>query len=296
MWFICAVLTFLFWGFADLYYKKGNDEKDKYSHLKTGIIVGLVMGIHATLYLIISKSSVELIEIIKYLPVSLCYIISMIIGYKGLKYIELSISSPIQNSSGIITSILLCLIFKIVLSKLEIFGIALVFIGILLLSIYEMKASGVTKKEFLKKIKIHAIFFPIIYCIIDGLGTFLDSIYLDQMSLLSEDAALLAYEYTFLIYGTIVYIYLKYFKKVNIKLLKEKDKIGAALFETLGQFTYVFAITSHSVITIPIISCYSVLSVLLSRIFLKEKLTTYQYISIAVIFIGIIFLGIVEAL
>ena len=34
MWFVFAVLTFLFWGFADLFYKKGNSEKDKYSHLQ----------------------------------------------------------------------------------------------------------------------------------------------------------------------------------------------------------------------------------------------------------------------
>ena len=51
--------------------------------------------------------------------------------------------------------------------------------------------------------------FPIAYCILDGLGTFLDAIYLDKMKLISEDNALIAYEYTFLIYSIITYIYLK---------------------------------------------------------------------------------------
>lgn len=294
MWFICALLTFIFWGLADLFYKKGNESNNKYSHLITGMIVGLVMGIHATIYILVTHTNVTLIELIKYLPVSLCYIGSMIIGYKGLKYLELSISSPIQNSSGIITSLLLCFIFKINLSGIEKLGILVVFIGVLLLSFLEMKDNKITKGELLKVLKIQVIFFPIIYCLIDGIGTFLDSVYLDQLGIISGDAALLAYEYTFFLYGIAVYIYLKKVKCEKIAFIKEKMKFGAAIFETLGQFTYVFAITSHSVITIPIISCYSALSVLLSRIFLKEKLSLWQYTAIFIIFIGIIILGFVE--
>ena len=111
MWLIMALLTLFLWGIADLFYKKGNQKEEKYSHLKTGMLVGFVMGIHAIIYMIVKHVSFDFIAMLKYLPVSLCYIISMIIGYKGLKYINLSISSPIQNSSGIITSILLCIIF-----------------------------------------------------------------------------------------------------------------------------------------------------------------------------------------
>ena len=40
MWFIYALITLLFWALADLFYKKGANENDKYSHLKTGIMVG----------------------------------------------------------------------------------------------------------------------------------------------------------------------------------------------------------------------------------------------------------------
>lgn len=47
MWFVFALITTLAWGAADLFYKKGADEKDRYSHLKTAMTVGAVMGIHA---------------------------------------------------------------------------------------------------------------------------------------------------------------------------------------------------------------------------------------------------------
>ena len=290
MWFIFTLITFIAWGLADLYYKLGNSN-DKYSHIKTGIIVGLIMGIHATIFMIFNKESINLIEIIKYLPVSLCYIASMVIGYKGLRYLELSISSPIQNSSGIITSILLCLIFKIKLSYLEILGIIVIFIGVLILSILEIKEGK--QEKIIGSFKCFIVIFPIIYAIIDGLGTFLDAIYLDQLELISENSALIAYEYTFLIYGIIMLIYLK-IKKEPFKLFGEITKIKAALLETLGQFTYVYAISKNSVIAVPIISCYSALSVLLSRFYLKEKLSILSYIAIIIIFIGIILLGILE--
>ena len=38
------------------------------------------------------------------------YIASMTIGYFGLRYLELSVSSPVQNASGAVAC-LLCLIF-----------------------------------------------------------------------------------------------------------------------------------------------------------------------------------------
>ncbi len=290
MWMFYAILTFFLWGIADLFYKKGNREEDKYSHVKTGVFVGLVMGIHAIIYMLVHDIKLDFISLLKYLPVSLCYIISMIIGYKGLKYINLSISSPIQNSSGLITSLLLCIIFKTSLSIYEIIGLSIMACGVWILSLIENKEN---KKVIIQKLKLTAIIFPIMYLIIDGAGTFLDAIYLDYEEIISEDMALISYEFTFLIYGVISYIYLK-IKKENISFFKEKDKMLASIFETFGQFTYVFAISSHSVITAPIVACYSALSCLLGRIFLKEKLTKWQYVALIMIFSGIIMLAVFE--
>ena len=53
MWFLFTLITFCCWGIADLFYKLGN--KEEYSHVKTGIIVGLVMGLHAIIYLVVNK-------------------------------------------------------------------------------------------------------------------------------------------------------------------------------------------------------------------------------------------------
>ena len=101
-WFFFALICLLGWGCADLFYKKGTDEHDRYSHLRIAVWVGLVMGICAIIMMLIPfdeelktpMSVGALIENgIKYSPASLCYILSMVIGYAGLRYMEVSIDS-----------------------------------------------------------------------------------------------------------------------------------------------------------------------------------------------------------
>ena len=298
MWIICTLVTFICWGVADLFYKIGNQGKEDNNHLKTGVMVGLIMGIHATIFLFIKHVNMSLIEIIKYLPVSFFYIASMIIGYKGLKYLELSISSPIQNTSGVITALLLMFFFKEKFPFPFYIAVLLIFIGIIGLSMIELNEHKKERLEYKKKNKLSkvitlTILFPLIYCILDGAGTFIDGIYLDKLSLISEDNALVAYEYTFAIYALVTYIYLK-IKKQNFSIIKEKSKLWAAIFETGGQFFYVYAMSGNATISAPIVGSYCVLSMLLSRVVLKEKLSIKEYAGIFLVLVGIIILAIID--
>lgn len=291
---VYSLLAFILWGTADLFYKKGNVEEKKYNDIKTGIMVGIIMGIYATIYLIVKHVEINFIEILKYLPVSLCYISSMVIGYKGLKYIELSLSSPIQNTSGVITSLLLIVFFKELLPPLAYVAFILIFISIFSIYLMEKKENRnfeVNTKK--KKLNLLAIILPIGYCILDGLGTFLDALYLDKFELISEDSALIAYEYTFLIFAIMALIYLKV-KKEKFQIVKEKNKLLAASFETVGQFFYVYAMAYNSTISATIVGSYCVLSMLLSKIFLKEKLTTKKYIAIFGVIVGIVILAFMD--
>ena len=291
MFIIYALLSFLLWGITDLFYKKGNSIDGDRNHIKTGIIVGIVMGIHATIYLLVNHVEISILDIVKYLPVSALYISSMVIGYKGLKYIELSISSPIQNSSGVITTILLLIIFKEKLPIPAYLAIAMVFAGIVILSMAEVRDTRNERKIMLKNKGVFlVILFPLIYCVLDGIGTFLDSLYLDKFEIISEDVALVTYEYTFLIYAIISWIYCA-IKKEKVTFKADKDKWLAAIFETAGQYTYVFAMAGNSTISAAIVGSYCVMSFLLAAVILKEKLTLKQYIGIAINLVGIIVLS-----
>ena len=295
---IATLLTFLFWGIADLFYKIGNQGKGNRNHLKTGIMVGLVMGIHGTYLLLTTHTNIQIIDIIKYLPVSLCYIASMVIGYRGLKYLELSISSPIQNTSGVIVALLFIIFFKEHYDFPFYIALVSIFIGIICLSIIGLEDNKKKRKEFNKKntfqkILTLTILFPLGYCLLDGLGTFLDGIYLDKLELIGETASLIAYEYTFALYGLITFIYLK-IKKEDFSIINEKPKLAAALFETAGEIFYVTAMSGNSTVAAPIIGSYCVLSMLLSRIFLKEKLSKKEYACIFLVLIGVIVLAFLD--
>lgn len=296
MWFLFALLSTLLWGGADLFYKKGSVQEDTFSDVKTVVAVGFVMGAQAVFYMLLNGISVSLLTMLKYAPVSFFYILSMFIGYKGLRYLELSVSSPLQNSSGAVTTILLYIFISDIPGAIETASIIIILIGMLMLSVFERKKNVILKAgEEKYRYGAKAILFPIAYCVIDGIGTFLDGLYLDEYSLISESDALISFELTFLICGIIALIYLIK-KKQRFVLKTDYSKGIAAVFETAGQYFYVFAMSGRAVVVAPLVSSYCVFSVIFSRVFLKEKLDKKQYAAIAAVTLGIAMLGLCESL
>jgi len=297
-WYISAVLTILLWGTADLFYKKGTDSNDRYSHLRIVIMVGLVMGIQAVFELNKMDWQYNPVNLVKYLPVSFMYILSMALGYVGLRYLEVSINSPVSNTSGAIAGILAFIVLGKTMNIWQLFAVILITLGLIAIAIIqrnlaeeEMKKNNITiDRKY--KLGAVALIFPILYAVIDALGTFLDDVYLSN--LMTPEEALISYELTFLLCGILSLIYIVVIKKQKFNIFQEKDKALAALFETAGQFFYVYALDTNSVVAAPMIASYSIISVILGRIFLKEKLTYKQYIIIAVVMIGIFILGIFE--
>ena len=297
MFVISTMIAFITWGFVSIFYKI-TGKVDENTHLKTGILVGLTMGIHATIYMIYKGLDFNFIDMLKYLPISILYIASMVIGYRGYKFIEISISSPIQNSSGVITAILFVIFFKEVYDLPFYIACILIIIGVIILSIDEIKGTRDKRKEFkksngLKKLFILAIMFPLVYSLFDGVATFLDGVYLDKLKIIEADSALIVYEYTFFIYGIITYFYLRK-KSPGVKLFNEWNLILCALCEMIGQVFYVYAMAKNATIAAPIIGSYCVLTMLLSRIILKEKLSKIEYIGIFLVLFGVIILALLD--
>lgn len=303
MWFLLSLVTIFFWGGSDLFSKMGSKSTDKYSHWKIVIAVGTVMGIHATIELLTGCEFYP-VDFIKYAPATICYVASMILGYVGLRYIMLSVSSPICNSSGAVACILCLLFLRQMPDILTWIGIILVVIGVIGLAFVEKKfdaeAAELAEKKENKKYTAGfiAVFFPIFYCFLDGLGTFADALLLDS-GIVNEDSANIAYEYTFFIMAVISFIYVYVIKKEKFEAKFDAPKWAGALCETAGQFSYIYAIgddMGNPTVAAPMISAYCVFSVLLSRIFLKEKLSFKHYMIICTVFAGIILMGVAEGL
>ena len=79
-----------------------------------------------------------------------------------------------------------------------------------------------------------------------------------------------------------------------IKKFKEnKLKLIGTLVETAGQYTYIYAFAfGDAALASPYIAAYSIVTIILSRIFLKEKLKPRQYVLIGLIIAGLITLSV----
>ena len=304
-WLFFSIATAILWGAAELFYKKGALPNEKYSHLKICVWVGVVMGAHAIFTLLTKDIGYNPINLLVYLPVSLLYIVSMAFSYFGMRFLEESISDPIENTSGAICSLLCVLILKESLSPLSIIAIIIIVIGVLGVGFLENKGDTQRKKNLGKKLAIIAFCMPFVYALLDAFGSFVDIFYLDDFASTPligvtedtiEDVANTSYELTFALFALGLFLFMKA-KKVKFGAVPmHKDKILAAIFETAGQFTYVYALSGNGAIAAPIISSVCIVSLLLSRVFLKEKLTWKTYAFIAVVIVGILLLAVAEEL
>ena len=301
MWFWLSIAALICWSGSDLFSKIGcSDPSDKRSHLKMVTAVGMVMGLHAAYEIFIGKTEISLDIILTYLPVSLLYIGSMALGYISLRYIELSVSSPICNSSGALVAIM-CLITGGIgqTSPGQLVATAIICIGVVGLGFAEAyedeeKRAARQQKGNRKYSKSAlAIILPLAYCLLDAAGTFADSLVLEK---LSEDSANVAYELTFFAAGICTLIYTLIIKKEKPVLKRTLPKYIGAVCETAGQFAYIYAIgdSEHVMLAAPIISAYCAASVVWSRIFLKERMSWKHYLAIAVTVIGIVIMGIFD--
>lgn len=331
LWFFLIIST-LGWGIAEIFYKKGNLEREKYSHLKTTVFVGIFFGIYATgelIYVLATGNEFNPFNFILYLPVAACYIGSMMLSYFGVRFIEESISDPIENTSGAMAALLSAIFLHESLNALSITAVVITVIGILGVGFAENSGKTDRKKILGKKLAIIAFAMPFFYAILDSVGTFLDIFYTDDVAStllvnVNEDSlehvANICYEYIFFLVSIGILIFLRC-KKVKLfslansnqeqvineastqevqgtklkwyqNLYLQRNKILAALFETIGQSTYLFALSEGVGIAAVIIGAGTVIiSLILSRIILKEKLSVLQYIFVFIILLGIILLS-----
>lgn len=326
-WFLFALVCMLGWGLADLFYKRGTDENDQNSQFKIAVWVGLVMGLSSFVLLFFTETKFSLASLLenalKYTPASLAYIISMVIGYAGLRYLELSIVSPVQNASGALSAVVMFLYFLFVgritdfseeFGVLDIVGTCFIVLGVIALGVVEQRLSSKEKaalsglpsedeKRVNRKYKYGALalLFPVLYCIFDTVGTAADGVILDgEAGLgLGEIDVLVLYGLTFFLAGIVCYviIWVREKRPYNpFRLQTEWPKMTAAVAEEFGQVFYVFAMAARPMLAAPLVASYCIVSMILSRIFLKEKLKAAQYVCLAAVVLGIVILGIAEGL
>jgi drug/metabolite transporter (DMT)-like permease len=331
LWFVLSLLALLAWSGSDIFSKIGTQQNDKNSHWKVVFAVGFVMGIHFLITVVggiiidntcgiealestgfgkmmasLIYTDFTLLDFVKYLPVAGLYILAMVFGYMGLRYIELSISSPICNCSGAM-AFLLCIalgsFFNIEteVTPTIIVAVILITVGIVALGFIEnledeeVKAARQEKANRKYSKSVLAFLLPVVYLVIDALGTFADEIIFaiegpDGEGIITDYAANSAFELTFFVLALFAFIWVKFVKKDTIFKGNKFFFLGG-ICETIGQAFYMAVMFAEFEVGMVIICAYCALSVLWGGIILKEKLSWKHYAAIACAFVGIMLLG-----
>ncbi len=325
--FIFSLIALLCWSGSDFFSKKGTNQQDKFSHWKVIFFVGAIMGAHALLSIFCSiflppiadpdnpewwrnliYTDFKIMDFVYYLPIAFIYLSAMVVGYVGLRYIELSVSSPICNSSGSLALVICLILGWATLSSFEIVGVILIALGVVGLGVTEymendqVRLMRTNAQGFKYTKSLIAILIPVIYLVLDALGTVGDDLisngYYFANADMSDFASNTAFELTSLCFALFAFCYVKFIKREKFFDFGKSNRINLLIggtCETVGQIFYMAVMFSDFYAGIPMISAYCAVSVLWSRLFLKEKLSYKHYITIFITIAGILLLGLSEA-
>ncbi len=288
MWLVFSILTVLLWGTSDVIFKSSS--VGERSELKLLAVNGIVYGTASCIYGVITHAKIDFDVMLKYFPIAATYICSMLFYYKALPLIKVSVASPIANSSCLLTTLLCVFILRQKVGYLQWFAIGMIVVAIIVLSLDDGETVVTVKTSNKKKVYLVGLGCALIYFVLDGAGSFMDDYILDET--LSAGSVITAYGIFYLVVGICCYIFLRT-KEKDYRLLADKRKLTGSFIEAGGQFTYVYCYSfGDAAIASPFIASFSAVSIILSRIFLKEKLHLRQLIPVLMMLAGMALLSI----
>ena len=313
-WLLLTLSAIILWGATDILLKKSLQCSDSLSHFKTFVWIGLIAALSCVVVALCSDTLLDSVRMIAdnlyLIPVTVFYVVAMFFGLLGAKYLDASVVSPLENIDGAITAIILYMFFFLTgrshvtdsIGIIDIIGTVAITTGVIFLGIQEHKLSKQENnlEEDKKKHRLGALalLFPIAYNLADAVSMVATGIAVSgETEVEIPEIDFFFFEcFGFLVISIFVWIYMLTVKKYVYNPFKKAElpRLGAATCETLGTLTFVFATGINPILTAPITSSYCFVTVILARIFLKERLTKKQYLSLALVIIGIALLGISE--
>ena len=244
------------------------------------------------------------------IPLCIFYVIALFFGILGTKHLEASVVSPLENIDGAIAAIILYIFFLFTGSShltnkigiVNIIATVAIVSGVVLIGIQEQKLSKqeINLNENKKKHRLGALalIFPIVYNLVDAASMVAMGITVSGEADVSiPDIDFFFFECVgFAVGAVFVWLYLMIAKKYIYNPFKktELSRCCAGVSDSLGTLTFTFAVGINPILTAPVTSSYCLVTIILARIFLKERLTMKQYLSLAFLVVGIALFGVSE--
>ncbi len=305
MWFVFACSATLLFGLGDMLIKRGSKIHESDFYLRFGaaefvltfveilacfMLISQERGTPAAPFAVIWENSYLLIPLIVYQVIQ-------IISYIGADYMEMSVFAPIADSSGAM-AVVMFLIYALCsgglgnlasfITPASVSGMVLTAIGIIGIAILQRK--GALTKKYKKGMVV--LLFPLMFCFADAVSTMIDAfaVYDEGSMELSIVHYLLLSAIGIFVAGCASTTILAVKKKQFFNPFKRENLcyLGAAIATDLGFLLYLFAIEDNPILSIPVCATCGITALMFSHIFLKEKLTKWQYLSIAIVTIGVL--------
>ena len=311
-WFLFSLACIVLWGISDVLFKAATDYEDPLSHYKSFVWIGIIMAMAGGVMSAWSETLSGSIQVVKenlyLIPLTIVYALTLFFGLLGIKYLDISVVTLMENIDGAMAAIILVIYFLLTgtwdaansLNALDIVATVVIVIGVIMLGFQEQKLHreavehGPDKKK--PRLGAVALLFPMLYNLADAA-----SLAAIGITVSGESGAYMPNNDFFIfecagfaLVSVFVWLYMLLVKKHFYNPFQESEMVrcGAATGETFGTMTFIFAAAQNPVLTPPITSAYCLVTVLLARLFLKERLSKKRYITLGLLAVGILLLSI----
>ena len=313
-WLLLTLSCIILWGITDILLKKSLDYSDSLSQYKTFVWIGIVMAPAGVIMAIGSDTLLDSIMMVKdnlyLIPLCVFYAIALFFGLLGAKHLDASVVSPLENIDGAMAAIILYFFFLFTgrshitdkIGLVQLVGTVAIVVGVVLLGIQEQSLSKqethLSENKKRHRLGALALIFPIVYNLVDAVSMVAVGITVsEETDVAIPDIDFFIFESLgFVVVAICVWFYMLIIKKYKYNPFKKDELVrcGAATGETFGTMAFTFAVGISPILTAPITSSYCFVTIVLARIFLKERLTKKQYLSLAFLVVGIALLGVSE--
>lgn len=290
MWLYYSLLSTVIWGFVAIAIKKcSNNEPKRIA------IMGMVIY-HCTMIvisLIINPQiivSLNVIDMIKMSPGIIIQSVGFYCSISAIKYGKVAITSSIQRTQVIVTFLLGILILREQFTILQ-----LIVSGILVtLSIMVAKDKKKDEERINEKAKHKAIMYSWGVVLFYGISDFINKIYITEF----QSPLYVMFNYAIIIIiGIFAYCLItKKWNYIDIRKINSKGYfILQSLLDVSSSIFNRFALLEGNVSIVSVISTSSIIiTILASRLILKEKISWKKYLMILGIFICVLILSCIK--
>lgn len=269
------------WGTSDFF---ASQSSQKTGHFRTFLwsqIAGIIL-IFAVFLFVLPSISISPFVFLMILIAGIGYALGYLLFYTGFEIGNVSVISAVVNTQNVFVILIGIFLFKEVVSFRQIAGILGVLIGAVLVSINidDFKNKKISFAKGVKETLMSAFLFGVIFWPFN--------------KYVGENSHWLTGSLLIKLVAIVTILVIAFVKKEKISISKISNKsklvIGlVGILEALAVLSISFGSTIGSIAIVgPISACLTAITVSLSVVFLKEKISKLQIVAILMIILGVV--------